>query len=123
MAFFVVAQPPDEFASWLSGQQAPATQPDTPLVQRGAQVFAREGCIACHSIRYGNEPVGGTIGPDLTHLASRSTIAAGTLTNVRGNLAGWILNSQAIKPGNKMPPKPVPGDDLQVLLDYLETLK
>jgi cytochrome c oxidase subunit 2 len=123
MAFLVIAQTPDEFSAWLAGQAAPAQQPVDSLVQRGAQVFAREGCISCHAVRYGSEPVGGRIGPDLTHIGSRSTIAAGTLPNVRGNLAGWIVNSQALKPGNKMPPMPVEGDDLQVLLDYLQSLR
>ena len=63
------------------------------------------------------------MGPDLTHFASRMTIAAGTLPNTRGNLAGWIVDSQSIKPGNKMPPNPINSDDLNALLAYLETLK
>jgi cytochrome c oxidase subunit 2 len=92
-------------------------------VQRGAQVFAREGCISCHAIRAGTTRVGGNVGPDLTHLASRQTIAAGTLPNTRGNLGGWIENAQAIKPGSKMPPMHVDGQSLQALLTYLETLK
>jgi cytochrome c oxidase subunit II len=84
-------------------------------------VFLTHTCIMCHTVR-GNGS-GGKLGPDLTHLASRSTIAAGTLPNNRGNLAGWIVNSQSIKPGNKMPPNPLRSDDLNALLAYLETLK
>ncbi|HLG71404.1 MAG TPA: cytochrome c oxidase subunit II [Chloroflexota bacterium] len=122
MAFHVVAQPPDQFQAWLAAQQKPAAQPG-PDQSRGVQVFSSAGCIGCHAIRYGSGAVGGGIGPDLTHLASRSTIAAGELANNRGNLGGWIVNSQAIKPGNYMPPIPISGDDLQALLDYLESLK
>jgi cytochrome c oxidase subunit 2 len=63
------------------------------------------------------------VGPDLTHLASRRTIAGGTLANTRGNLAGWISNPQAIKRGALMPPGRLSGEELQALLAYLETLK
>ena len=63
------------------------------------------------------------IGPDLTHLASRKTLGAGAIANTRGNLAGWIIDSQAIKPGNRMPPVYLEGDDLQALLTYLESLQ
>ncbi len=122
MAFFVIADEPATFAAWLADQRAPAAAPTSPEALQGAQVFAREGCITCHSVRFGTEPVGGKLGPDLTHLASRRTIAAGTLANTRGNLGGWIENSQAIKPGNKMPPMPLAGPDLQALLTYLESL-
>jgi cytochrome c oxidase subunit 2 len=75
----------------------------------------------CHTIR--GTKAGSHVGPDLTHLASRSTIAAGTLPNSIGNLAGWILNAQSIKPGCRMPPNQISGPDLQDLLAYLETLK
>jgi cytochrome c oxidase subunit 2 len=63
------------------------------------------------------------VGPDLTHLASRQTIAAGTLLNNRGNLAGWVSNAQSLKPGSGMPNVPLDGRDLQALVAYLETLK
>ena len=65
----------------------------------------------------------GVIGPDLTHIASRKTLGAGALPNTRGNLAGWIVDPQAFKPGNKMPPIILAPDDLQALLAYLESLK
>ena len=61
--------------------------------------------------------------PDLTHLASRTTIAAGTLPNTRGNLGGWIVDSQGVKPGNYMPPTNIPSEQIQPLLDYLGSLK
>jgi cytochrome c oxidase subunit 2 len=75
----------------------------------------------CHAIS--GTPAGSRIGPDLTHLASRQTIAAGTLPNTRGNLAGWIVNPQSIKPGTRMPPNQLDPNDLQALLAYLESLK
>src|SRR5947209_17439110 len=71
----------------------------------------------CHTIR--GTDAGSRVGPDLTHLASRGTIAAGTLKNTTGNLAGWIMNSQSIKPGNHMPSMSLQPDDLQALLAYL----
>ena len=63
------------------------------------------------------------MGPDLTHLATRGSIASGTLPNTRGHLAGWVSDAQRIKPGNHMPPNSLKGGDLQALLTYLETLK
>jgi cytochrome c oxidase subunit 2 len=84
-------------------------------------VFQKSACATCHAIR-GSEALG-NVGPDLTHLASRLTLAAGTLENTRGNLAGWIGNAQAIKPGNDMPVMTLAPNDLQALLAYLETLK
>jgi cytochrome c oxidase subunit 2 len=91
------------------------------LTRRGQEVFLASSCVMCHAI--GGTPAGSRIGPDLTHLAGRRTIAAGTLPNTRGNLAGWIVNPQAIKPGAKMPPNDLSPDDLQALLAYLETLR
>jgi cytochrome c oxidase subunit II len=122
MAFHVIAQTRADYGAWAQTQRQPAVAPP-PDVARGAQVFSSAGCISCHSIRYGSGSVGGSIGPDLTHLASRGYIAAGELHNVRGNLAGWIVDSQAIKPGNFMPAIPLSSDDLQALLGYLESLK
>jgi cytochrome c oxidase subunit II len=77
--------------------------------------------VMCHAVA--GTPAGSRIGPDLTHLASRRTIAAGTLPNTRGNLAGWILDPQSIKPGAKMPPNNLTPADLRALLAYLETLR
>ena len=91
------------------------------MAKQGEQVFLSHPCVMCHTVR--GSGAGGKLGPDLTHIASRMTIASGTLPNNRGNLAGWILDSQSIKPGNKMPPNPLKPDDLNALLEYLETLK
>ncbi len=120
MLFSVVAQPPDEFEQWLTQQQQPAPLPQDEIALRGQQIFLGSACVYCHTIN--GTGASGVIGPDLTHLASRSHLGAGVIPNTRGNLAGWIVDPQAIKPGNLMPPMYLEGDDLQALLAYLETL-
>ena len=121
MAFLIVAEPPDSFSAWLVRQRDTAMTPTDPIALRGQEVFLASSCVMCHAI--GGTPAGSRIGPDLTHLASRRTIAAGTLPNTRGNLAGWIVNPQGIKPGVRMPSTRLDSDDFQALLTYLETLK
>ena len=121
MAMIVVAESPDSFARWLTAQRDTAHTPADSLTLRGQEVFLSSSCVMCHSVA--GTPAGSRVGPDLTHLASRATIAAGTLPNTRGNLAGWIVDPQRIKPGAKMPPNQLDPDDLQALLAYLETLR
>jgi cytochrome c oxidase subunit 2 len=121
MSFYMVAEPKDEFEQWLSGQAQNAASPDTPQTIHGQQVFLTHACVLCHTIR--GTPASARVGPDLTHLASRSTIAAGMLPNNLGNLGGWIMNPQTLKPGCRMPPNQMSGSDLQDLLAYLEILR
>lgn len=121
MAFLIIAEPVDDFTAWLTRQRDTAHTPTDSVARRGQEVFLGSSCVMCHAIA--GTPAGSRIGPDLTHLAGRRTIAAGALPNTRGNLAGWILNPQSIKPGAKMPATPLPAKDLQALLAYLETLK
>jgi cytochrome c oxidase subunit II len=121
MAFRIVAEPIEQFDAWLTGQRNSSVPPTNEAETRGQQVFLSSPCIMCHTIR--GTDAGGKVAPELTHLASRKTIAAGTLPFSRGHLAGWITNSQEIKPGNHMPPVPLDPDDLQALLSYLESLK
>lgn len=101
----------------------PATQAPVAdsAVERGREVFLQGPCAICHTIR-GTQALA-TIGPDLTHIASRTTIAGGLLENTRGNLAGWILNPQNLKPGTQMPPTLLKAAELHALLEYLESLK
>jgi cytochrome c oxidase subunit II len=87
----------------------------------GEQVFLESQCSLCHTVR--GTGAWGSAGPDLTRVGSRRTLAAGTLLNTRGHMAGWILDPQRIKPGNFMPPTPLEPERLQALLDYLESLK
>ncbi|MDQ1612251.1 MAG: cytochrome c oxidase subunit [Pyrinomonadaceae bacterium] len=121
MAFVVVAEPVEQFNAWMEAQRRPAAPPANTEQQRGQQVFLASPCVMCHTIR--GTDAGGSVAPDLTHLASRQTIAAGMLPNTRGHLGGWISNSQELKPGNRMPPVPLAPEDLQALLSYLESLK
>jgi cytochrome c oxidase subunit 2 len=121
MGFLVIADPPDQFARWVAQQRDTAKTPSDSLVSRGQEVFLASSCVMCHAIA--GTPAGSRVGPDLTHLASRRTIAAGTLPNSRGNLAGWILDPQLFKPGVRMPPTQLRPDDLQALLAYLESLE
>lgn len=121
MRFVVIAESTEEFNSWLASQRQPAVEPANDLQKKGQQVFLSSPCIMCHTIR--GTVASGRVAPDLTHLASRQSIAAGTLPNTRGHLGGWISNSQEIKPGNQMPPIPLSAEDLQALLTYLESLK
>jgi cytochrome c oxidase subunit II len=121
MGFLVIAEPQDSFRTWLAAQRDTAMTPTDSIALRGQEVFLSSSCVMCHTIA--GTPAGSRIGPDLTHLASRRTIAAGTLPNTRGNLADWIVNPQAIKPGVRMPATSLDSDDLQALLTYLESLK
>jgi cytochrome c oxidase subunit II len=121
MAFLIIAEPQNQFAQWLGAQRNPAHPPSDTLQERGQLVFMSGSCAMCHAI--GGTPAGGRVGPDLTHLASRRTIAAATLRNTRGNLGGWVVDPQRIKPGAYMPPNNLEPADLRALLAYLESLK
>ena len=122
MIFYVVADPPATFQQWLATQAAPAAaQPVGSALAQGQQVFETAPCASCHTIR--GTTARGTLGPDLTHFGSRVSVGAGARPNTTGNLAGWIIDSQGIKPGNLMPPMQLSPQDLQALIAYLESLK
>jgi cytochrome c oxidase subunit 2 len=121
MAFEVIALSPDEYDEWIDSQSAPTPVPETATTERGRQVFLTAGCKQCHAIT-GTAAVGNA-GPDLTNVGSRRMIGGALLPNSRGNLAGWIADPQAIKPGIKMPRTYLEADDLQALVSYLESLK
>jgi cytochrome c oxidase subunit 2 len=121
MGLLIVAEPPEVFAAWLEAQRATPSPPADPLLQRGQRVFLSGTCSLCHTIQ--GTSAFGRVAPDLTHIASRQTLAAAALPNSPGNRAGWIVDSQRIKPGNHMPPNPLEPQDLQALLAYLESLK
>jgi cytochrome c oxidase subunit II len=125
MRFRVIAQPPEEFDAWLARLGEPAVRPQEGTAARGREVFVEVGCASCHVVRGTVETraAAGIAAPDLTHFASRTTLGAGILPNSRGELGGWLLDPQAAKPGNRMPPIAVPPEDLHALLDYLEALE
>ena len=121
MAFFVTASEPADYEAWVADHAADAPAPTGAEEQAGQQAFMDLPCASCHTIR-GTDATG-ELGPDLTHFASRETIGAGAVDNTRGNLSGWIANSQTIKPGNEMPPIPMDPEQLTSLLAYLESLR
>jgi cytochrome c oxidase subunit 2 len=121
MSLSVIAESSDQFEQWLSAQRQPAPAPLTAEQSRGRDVVERGPCALCHTIRGTN--AGARMGPDLTHFATRSTIAAGTVPNTRGNLAGWIADPQHLKPGSRMPATGLAAEDLQAVVAYLETLR
>jgi cytochrome c oxidase subunit 2 len=121
MGIRVVAQSGADFAAWRADQLQPAAAPATALARAGQGVFQRAGCALCHTIA--GTPAGGAVGPDLTHLASRGTLAAGTLPFGRGQLAGWISDPQGLKPGAQMPNVPLSSGQLNAVVDYLMGLK
>lgn len=121
MAITVVAVSEAEFAAWVTAQRQPAATPTDSLALAGQQSFVSGSCAICHNIT--GTLASGQVAPDLTHLASRRTIAAGTLPNTRGHLAGWIVDPQGIKPGVRMPSNELTPHELHALLAYLETLR
>ena len=123
MAFYVVAETPEGFEAWMDGQRQPASQPADEFLARGRQAFGSAGCGGCHAVR-GTE-WNGRIGPDLTHVGSRLSLAAGVLDNHRGTLAGWIAGAQDLKPGNRMPSfaAVLDGPELRAVSTWLESLK
>ncbi len=121
MAILVVAQAPEDFMAWLDQQAQPAPQPTEPAALAGRQIFLESACRECHTIRGVSASNGA--GPDLTHLAGRRTLAAGTRLNTPEHLAEWISAPQAVKPGNLMPETSLTPEELSSLLAYLESLK
>lgn len=121
MAFVVIAQPPDLFAKWIEAQQRDAAPTDDAEAKTGKAVFEAKACAACHTVR--GTLAGGTNGPDLTHVGTRKTIAAGVLETTRGSLAAWIADPQTIKPGNNMPMVPLQPDELRAVSAYMMSLR
>lgn len=121
MALLVVADPPDLFATWQAAQRRPGAEPANREAAEGRRVFLSKPCAACHTIQ--GTPAAGTLGPDLTHVASRQFIAAGELPTTRGSLAAWIADPQTIKPGNNMPMVPLSGGELRAVSAYMASLR
>jgi cytochrome c oxidase subunit 2 len=121
MGMLVIAQKRQDFDAWRAQQLDTATTPSDSLAQYGKNVFLGTTCVMCHAI--GGTTAGATAGPDLTHFASRQTIAAGTLRNTDANLYAWISDPQRIKPGVLMPATKLDPRDMQALVAYLRHLK
>jgi cytochrome c oxidase subunit II len=122
MAIMAISHPADEFDQWLDRQRRPAIEPSTELLRAGQAAFMNGGCASCHAIR-GSGAVGST-GPDLTHVGSRTHIAAGRLPTSVGAFAAWIASTQHLKPGAHMPSfNHFDGNTLRALGAYLESLE
>lgn len=122
MAFEVVADDDATFRRWLVAQEQPAASPSDSVTRLGQALVVGGPCAMCHTIR--GTPAAGVIGPDLTHLGARATLAAGTLPNDRATLAGWVSNAPALKPGVRMPALPqFTGRQLLAITTYLESLQ
>ena len=123
MDLAVVVEDRAAFDAWRAAQAASAIPPESEEEKRGEQVFSENNCVICHVVR-GSPATGiSTTAPDLTHLKSRRMLAAGTVPNSKGFLGGWVADPQALKPGVQMPPNPLPPEQFQALLAYLETLQ
>jgi cytochrome c oxidase subunit 2 len=120
MQFEVVAEPQEDFDRWVRAQRQAAVAPATQEQMSGLSLVEYR-CGLCHRVR--GTRAGAITAPDLTHLMSRRTLAAGTLLNNPGNLEGWIQNPQNLKPGSLMPNQYLSGQQLADALAYLETLK
>ena len=121
MALQVVVEPPEVFERWRIAQVAEAAAPENPEEAAGRAVLERKACGACHTVR--GTAAAGTLGPDLTHVGGRQTIAAGMLPTTRGALAAWVADPQTIKPGNNMPMVSLTADELQAVSAYLARLR
>lgn len=121
MRLRIRAVPAAEFDRWVEAQRAPAASPTDPLAQQGFQVFMGKACVGCHTIA--GTKAQGQVGPNLTHVGGRSIIAGGLLENTPENLARWLDNPPAIKPGSLMPRLNLTPQEIQALVAYLSSLK
>lgn len=122
MLIRAIAESPQAFQSWEQEQKVAAPAPPAGgNAAVGAQLFAQKTCISCHAIN--GTAANGRAGPDLSHLASRQTLASGVIPNTPKNLADWLKNPQIIKPGSYMPNLQLTDGEVQGLVAYLETLK
>lgn len=122
MAFSAVAMEPDAFAAWLEHIAAPALKPQSEQAEEGRRLFLASGCGGCHAIR--GTPADGDLGPDLTHVGGRESLAAGILPNTVDALRRWIAHPKDVKPGAKMPSfAMLPEAEIEAIAVYLHGLK
>jgi len=125
MRFRVFVDTPTQFAAWSAQQTARAAVPGRPveaanLVEAGAHVYATSPCVTCHTVSGVSTQ---RVGPDLTHFGSRTTLAGGTLDNTSANLAKWLRDPPALKPGAQTPDLGLSSQQIAELVAYLESLK
>ena len=120
MALSIVADLPAQYENWKVAQMRPAVARESDSTRAGHEIFLAH-CAGCHAVRGGG--AGGILGPDLTHLMSRQTIAAGLLANGAENLTQWIAAPQLLKPGSRMPDPMLSANELRAVVDYLKVLE
>jgi cytochrome c oxidase subunit II len=120
MRFTVVVDTPEQFQTWLK-QQESAVPTLTGQAAQGEQAFLNGACVGCHTID--GTKAQGKIGPNLTHFASRGSFAGATLPNTPDNVAKWLADPQAVKPGNLMPNLHLAPDQINSLVAFLESLR
>jgi len=121
MKMRLVAHEPAEFQRWLAHEAAPAVESADSAILIGKQLVSAGVCAGCHTVR-GTTATMGRTAPDLTHVASRATIAAGVLPNDAASLERWIADPPSVKPGSLMPAGLVPPEQLKYVVAYLQTL-
>lgn len=121
MAMRLIAHEPEDFERWLAHEAQPAVEPADSAVMLGQQLVTGGTCAGCHTVR-GTTAAFARLGPDLTHFARRRTLAAGILENNADNLAAWIDDPQAIKPGALMPSMGLSAQEIRYIVAYLQTL-
>ena len=121
MALWVVAEPEPAYRAWKAAQRATPAAPASDEAKRGKALFEAGPCAMCHTVA--GTSAQSSVGPDLTHVASRRSLAAGTLANTRGHLAGWLANAPNLKPGTAMPSISLESHQLHALVAYMESLR
>lgn len=121
MGLLVIADPPPQYEAWLAAQKSLPSTPSQAQAAHGQQLFQSMSCAMCHTVR--GTQAQAKRAPDLTHIASRQTLAAGTLANTPELLASWIADPQKHKPGTNMPATPMSREDLAAIVAYLGTLQ
>jgi cytochrome c oxidase subunit 2 len=121
MRLRVVVDEPDAFARWVASEQRPAAASTDAHVLQGVQLFGQLTCANCHAVS--GTTFEGRVGPDLTHVATRATLAGELLDNTPANLSDWLAHPDALKPGSHMPNLHLSADQVRSLVGYLETLR
>lgn len=121
MRFQVIVQSPSDFEAWAKQQAAGPVEVTDKLARQGKDIFFQSACVGCHTIQ--GTAAQGKTGPNLTHVGSRKTLAAGTIENTPENMARWIQNPDAVKPGVLMPNLHLSSDQVAALVAYLQSLK
>ncbi|HVB97656.1 MAG TPA: cytochrome c oxidase subunit II [Chloroflexota bacterium] len=121
MRFKVIVQSQADFDKWMADQKTVPAKPTAAEIAKGYQVFTTGPCVGCHTIE--GTDAKAKIGPNLTHFGSRTTIAGAIMENNPQNLAKWLEDPPAVKPGSLMPNYHLTKDQVTALVAYLESLK